>query len=86
MFNTDVATGRISTTKSMGPTYSTTGPDNVFNVTNIVPTHPESECYLWDVFQTCSGDQTAMLRNGTAILRDYIMIGYQLADGTNHYY
>ena len=86
MFNIDVATGKLSTTKSVGPTYSTTGPSNVFNITNTVPSHPESECYLWDVFQTCSGAQTEMLRNGTAILRDYIMIGHELANGTKHYY
>lgn len=86
MFNKDVATGKVSTTRHCGETYSTSGPDNVFNVSNIVPSYPASECYLWAIFLTCTDVQTEMLRNGTAILKDYIMIGYHKADGTIHYY
>ncbi len=85
MFNMDVATGKISTARPGRQVYSTSGPDNVFNVTNAVPSHPVSECYLWDIFQTCTASQTALLRNGTAILRDYIMVGYRLANGTDLY-
>lgn len=86
MFNTDVATGKIPTAEANGKPYSSNGPADVFDVKNTVPSHPVSECYLWDIFQTCTTVQTEMLRNGTAILRDYIMIGYQTADGTKHYY
>ncbi len=83
MFSTDIATGKISTASG---TYSSSGPSSVFNITNQVPVHPQAECYLWDIFQTCALEQTAMLRNGTAILRDYIMIGFHLDDGTAYYY
>ncbi|KAK4033943.1 Alpha/Beta hydrolase protein [Parachaetomium inaequale] len=86
MFNKDVATGKISTTKPLAGAYSTCGPSNVLNVTNAVPAHREAECYLWDIFQTCTALQTEQLRNGTAILENFIMIGYQLADGSAHYY
>ncbi|KAK4151695.1 hypothetical protein C8A00DRAFT_35646 [Chaetomidium leptoderma] len=86
MFNTDVATGQTSTAKACGKEgYSTSGPDNVFDITNAVPSHPESECYLWDIFQTCTASQTEMLRNGTAIMKDFVMIGY-MANRTTHHY
>ena len=86
MFNKDVATGKISTAKPLAGAYSTCGPSNVFNVTIAVPAHREAECYLWDIFQTCTALQTEQLRNGTAILEDFIMIGYQMANGSAHYY
>ncbi|KAK4118314.1 alpha/beta-hydrolase [Parathielavia appendiculata] len=86
MFDRDVATGRVSTAEPCGHAYSTDGPDNVFNVTNAVPSQHAPECYLWAIFLTCDPTQTEMLRNGTAILKDYIMIGYHKADGSIHSY
>jgi carboxypeptidase D len=86
MFDKDIATGTTTTANPAGSEYSTSGPDNVFNVTNVVPSHPVSECYLWATFLTCTQVQTEMLRNGTAILQDYIMIGYEVENGTIHYY
>jgi carboxypeptidase D len=83
MFDKDVATGQKSTARGG---YSTNGPDNVFDITNAIPSHPVSECYLWDIFQTCTELQTDLLRNGTAILEDFIMIGHHTADGTTYYY
>lgn len=84
--NKDVATGKLSTGKSYCQVYSTRGPDTVANVTNPLPPQYKPECYLWDVLETCTLTQAEMLRNGTAILKDYIMIGHRLADGTVHYY
>ncbi|AEO67394.1 uncharacterized protein THITE_2144774 [Thermothielavioides terrestris NRRL 8126] len=86
LFNTDVATGTVSTTGSHGRVYSSQGPSSVADVTNAVPTQPAAECYLWDVIETCTAAQAEMLRNGTAVLKDYIMIGYRLPNGTIHYY
>ncbi|EAQ88636.1 hypothetical protein CHGG_05255 [Chaetomium globosum CBS 148.51] len=83
MFDKDVATGQKSTSHDE---YSTDGPDNVFDITGAVPSHPVSECYLWNIIQSCTELQTDLLRNGTAILKDFIMIGYHAADGTIHYY
>lgn len=54
---------------------------------NDVPTHPaRSECYLWDMFETCTDEQALQFRNGTAVTKDYIMIGYVGADGKVVYY
>ncbi|KAK4235296.1 hypothetical protein C8A03DRAFT_46548 [Achaetomium macrosporum] len=86
MFNKDVATGKVSTAGSNGKVYSTSGPGDVSGVMNELPSHPEPECYLWDIFQTCTASQTEMLRNGTAVLKDFVMIGYRLPNGTVHYY
>ncbi|KAK4096183.1 alpha/beta-hydrolase [Parathielavia hyrcaniae] len=85
MFDRDVATGRVSTAWPRGHRYATDGPASVANVTNAVPAQREPECYLWAIFLTCTQTQTEMLRNGTAIVKDYIMIGYHKADGGIHY-
>ncbi|KXX77997.1 Carboxypeptidase S1 A [Madurella mycetomatis] len=85
MFNKDVATGNIPTDRHSCD-YSTQGPDDISNVMNDMPAPPLQECYLWAIFLTCTADQTEMLRNGTAIVKDYIMIGYQMANGSAHYY
>lgn len=78
MFNTEFTAGKISTANHDGQAYSTTGPDNVSNVSNAAASHVVSKCYLWATFLTFTPLQTEMLRNGAAILRDYIMIGYLL--------
>lgn len=85
MFNEDVATGKIPIDRR-SCNYSTQGPDDISSVMNDMPAPPLQECYLWAIFLTCTADQTEMLRNGTAIVKDYIMIGYQMADGPAHYY
>jgi carboxypeptidase D len=86
MFDRDVATGKISTAWPFSLIYATVGPDNVDNVANAVPVQHPAECYLWAIALTCTREQTEMLRSGTAILKDYIMIGYEKADGSIHYY
>lgn len=87
MFDTDVATGVTRTSNEKGcATYSSTGLQSVANITNKLPNHPQSECYTWDQFETCTDSQIAMLRDGTAITRDYVMIGYETANGTVYYH
>ena len=83
MFNKDVATGKTPTNNN---TPSTKGVASVANVLNKVPHHPVSECYLWDIFETCTAVQTAQIKNGTAIMKDYVQIGYKKADGTSVLY
>ncbi|KAB5582867.1 Alpha/Beta hydrolase protein [Coniochaeta sp. 2T2.1] len=86
MFNKDVATGKSNTSKGKGcATYSTTGLQSVDHVMNNMPHHETSECYTWDQFETCTKIQIAMLRNGTAITKDYVMIGYETAGSAVYY-
>ncbi|KAL2256780.1 hypothetical protein VTK26DRAFT_1138 [Humicola hyalothermophila] len=91
-FNTDIATGRVPVEPKPaavppGVIYSTEGPASVAHIANELPTHPaRSECYLWDVFETCTPEQALQLRNGTAVVRDYVMVGYVQDDGEVVYY
>ncbi|OIW27065.1 alpha/beta-hydrolase [Coniochaeta ligniaria NRRL 30616] len=86
MFNNDVATGKIRTSNPKGcAAYSTTGLGSVADIRNDLPSHPPSQCYTWDQFETCTDTQIAMLRDGTAITKDYVMIGYHTANGTVYY-
>ena len=86
MFNTDVATGKTKTLDSEAcATYSTVGPDSVHHIMNQAPHQGVSECYTWDQFETCTESQIAMLRNGKAITKDYVMVGYETANGTVYY-
>lgn len=85
MFNTDIATGKIRTSTNGCATYSTTGLTSVEDIKNPLPHHPTSKCYTWDQFETCTVTQIAMLRNGRAITKDYVMIGYITANGTVYY-
>jgi carboxypeptidase D len=81
MFNKEVSTG-----KKPSAGCSSTGQASVAAIKNKVPTHPVSECYVWDIFQTCTPAQAQMLRNGTALTKDFIMVGYTSANGTAVYY
>jgi carboxypeptidase D len=82
-----VATGKIKTrsTGSCGGGYSTSGLESIHNITNQMPHQGVSECYTWDQFETCTVSQIAMLRAGTAITRDFVMVGYQTANGSVYY-
>ncbi|KIX10249.1 uncharacterized protein Z518_01330 [Rhinocladiella mackenziei CBS 650.93] len=83
MSNVDVATGKFST---RGTSYSSKGPSSSFAIKNTIPTHPARTCYFWDILETCTPSQTEMIRNGSAILEDFVMVGYQLVNGTINYY
>ncbi|KAK3988700.1 Alpha/Beta hydrolase protein [Cladorrhinum sp. PSN332] len=86
MSNKDVSTGTRPTASRNGKCYATTGQASVANIRNNLPAQEESECYLWDIFETCTEEQGEMLGNGTAITRDFVMVGYTKSDGTDHYY
>ncbi|KAL4768318.1 Alpha/Beta hydrolase protein [Aspergillus nidulans var. acristatus] len=72
MFNRDIATGKISTAKNS--TYSTKGPSSTWNVTNTVPDSPEPTCYILSLSSYCTEEQTQSVANGTALIKDYIVV------------
>ncbi|KAJ7265059.1 Alpha/Beta hydrolase protein [Mycena rebaudengoi] len=84
MFNTDVETGRIVTDASTN--YTTTGLSSSFSIKNSMPPQPQPLCYTWDIMETCTDAQKLLLENGTAIVQDFIMVGYRLADGVEVFY
>lgn len=82
MSGVDVATGETSITSSI----STNGPQSVFGVKAPVFPHPPPQCYFWDQLETCTQSQKEMIRNDTAILKDYIMVGYRDVSGMELHY
>ncbi|KAG7149548.1 Carboxypeptidase S1 B like protein [Verticillium longisporum] len=71
LFNRDLATGRVDT--AVKDDYSTSGPADVLGVKNEVPEQYPDYCYILDT-STCSARQIAALRNGSAVIKDYIML------------
>jgi hypothetical protein len=76
MFNQDVATGKTASDSE----YSTTGPSSAWSVSE-VPTLGKAQCYLWDVLETCTAAEEAILLSGNAIVEDYVLVGVK--NGTN---
>ncbi|KAI0158422.1 Alpha/Beta hydrolase protein [Pestalotiopsis sp. NC0098] len=90
MSNKDVATGTVSTEEGScgAKPYSTSeGLDSIQSVMNDQqPAAHKHECYFWDMYETCSTDEKQMFQNGTAITKDYILIGHVGANGTAIYF
>lgn len=84
MFNTDLATGKISLTGDCD--YSTCGPQSSFQIKNAVPDIPKSLCYLWDVAGTCSPAEEKVLAQGTEIVREFIVVGYTASNGSQIFF
>jgi hypothetical protein len=74
MFNKDVATG----VQDIRDNYSTEGPSSTWHIQNDVLSSPDPECYILSP-DSCTEEQYAMVKNNTAIIKDYKVVGY-LAD------
>jgi len=71
----DVATGSISLgTGCDSENYTTTGPSSILDVKNVLPVSLPIQCYLWQLSTTCTPDQVEAVINGTAVVKDYIVI------------
>ena len=71
----DIATGTISlSTGCDGENYTTTGTSEILDVKNVVPPPLPVQCYLWQLSTTCTADQVQAIVNGTAVVKDYIVI------------
>jgi hypothetical protein len=70
LFNKDIATGLIPVSDYL----STVGPSSTVHVKNKIPARPESRCYILDP-GTCTLKQFETVINGTAIIKDFIVIG-----------
>lgn len=69
MFNMDVATGF----HPVWDNYSSEGPEDTWFVKNYPPERPEPVCYILSP-QTCTEEQYEMVKNGSGIIRDYILL------------
>ncbi len=70
--NRDIATGTISTTDN--ETYSTTGTSSFWRIKNENPEALAPTCYVRALLTSCTEDQMAAVVNGTALVRNCILI------------
>ena len=77
MFNKDVATGK---TRTPSPDcknvkeYSTEGPASSASIKNTLPPPSINVCYVMNAKATCRADQTEALMNGTAVVKDFVVV------------
>ena len=69
LMNKDVATGIISVTDN----YTTVGPSSTWHIKNRVPPQPQPTCYILKT-DTCTEEVYETVKNGTAVVKDYIVI------------
>ena len=74
--NKDVATGIIPVTDD----YSTFGPSSTWHIKNRIPPQPQPTCYILSV-DTCTEEVYATAKNGTAVVKDYIVVGMEEKNG-----
>jgi carboxypeptidase D len=72
LFNRDLATGKMDI--AANGSYSTRGPDSTWHIKNQVPESPAPVCYILALESTCTAEQIARVVNGTATIRDYIVV------------
>lgn len=78
MFNKDVATGRVPTAN-----YSSCGSSSAWTESVLHPDEKPTQCYLWDVFETCTKAEEAILKSGDAVVENFILLGQVRGNGTN---
>ncbi|CZR51737.1 uncharacterized protein PAC_01614 [Phialocephala subalpina] len=83
MFHKDIVTDNISLPNNSA--YSTTGSSSSFQNKNTMPDDPPKICYTYMPTTTCTTDQLARLQNGTAIVEDWVVMGYLEDEGMVYY-
>ena len=73
MFGLDVATGTVESYRNDSTVYKSVGPMTVRNST-VLPPLLKMECYTWAANSTCTVEQTAALADGSAVVKDYVVV------------
>ena len=83
IFGNDIATGSISTDTNTN--YSTSGSSSTWQIKNELPVNPSQQCYVLNLYATCTDDQIESVVKGTAVIHNYIVIGQKdlSADSAN---
>jgi hypothetical protein len=76
LVNKDIATGLLPVYDDL----TTVGPSSTFDVKNAVPERPEPRCYIL-MPGTCTPEQYATVLNGTAVVKDYFVVGVEENSG-----
>jgi carboxypeptidase C (cathepsin A) len=74
LFNLDIGTGTNPVTSSNGSLYSSKGAIDTMSIKNTPPQQPLQYCYVLDPQSYCTDDQISSIQNGTAVIRDYILM------------
>ncbi|PIB03093.1 Carboxypeptidase S1 A [Cercospora beticola] len=78
MTHRDIATGTIDLNDyaiERGNQYSTTGPSNTWWMKNDVLPQTPHQCYVLDQASRCTEEEKKCIEDGTAIVKDWILIG-----------
>ncbi|KAF4556367.1 Serine carboxypeptidase-like protein 3 [Elsinoe fawcettii] len=78
--NKDIATGKVDTAKHGD--YGTAGPADTWWMKSDVLPSPDGICYVLSPGATCTEEQKEWLRDGTAVVEDWVVIG---RSGKNEY-
>ena len=73
LFNRDISTG-VEATYTDGTAYKSSGLADTWSIKNEDPADPTHFCYVLDPTTLCSEDQIASIENGTALIRNYILV------------
>lgn len=88
LFNRDIATGAVDLTATGGwrgddvEVFRTEGPGDTWWKRSEVMPVPEGRCYSL-MPSTCSREQVEALRNGTAVVKDYYVVGIEGDEGVS---
>lgn len=74
MASRDIATGKEWLIDDYPSTYGTKGPHSSFGIKNVMPEPAEPVCYTLDMSTTCTERQKEALLNGTAVIRDFVVV------------
>jgi len=74
LFNLDIATGEQDTANNA--TFATTGLADTFSIKDVAPESPEPICYSYAAISTCTDDQLATIVDGSALIKDYILLDH----------
>jgi len=70
LFNKDMSTGLLPLLDS----YKSIGPDSTWHIKNEIPERPEPLCFILSP-ATCTTEQYETVLDGTAIIKDWVVIG-----------
>jgi hypothetical protein len=83
-FHKDISSGLVPLLSTLTP-YSSKGPDSSSGFKNTMPVDPKKVCYTYSAYNTCTEEQMERLGNGTAIVRDWVVVGYEEGSGSVYY-
>lgn len=70
MFGADVATGLVG-----AEGYVSEGEASAWSESEVLEPEGKAQCYLWDILETCTPAEMAVLGSGKAVTVDFVLVG-----------